>query len=290
MTPSGVLPRGEQHAQEPRQVVDRGVQTAGRGLAERERRRRKLAAVVGPHHRLRQVLRHGGVRLQAAVLHAERVEQGAIKVTRVRLLLFLLQDEADNGDAGVAVFETALGGVDEFGAVEALDGAGQRRLVGVEVVADGRLAHQAGAVAHQLPQGDLLVERVERLEVGQHARDRGVEVEGAALDQLHDGQVGEELRHGADAVDGVGGGRRLRLRVGEAVAARPDDGLIVHQGDGQGGQPLGLDFPLDQGVQLLHGFLVGFGRRRIGGAAARARTRLRPRRPTGFVSWRISKK
>ncbi len=260
------LAAGEQHGQEARQVVDRGVEAAGRVLAERERRRRGLAAVVGPHHRLRQVLRHRGVGLQAAVLHAERVEDRPVDVARVGLPLRLLQHEADHGEARIAVFEMAFRGVNQLGPVEALHGAFQRRLVGVEVVADGRLAHQAGPVAHQLAERDGRVESVDRLEVRQDARDRGVEVEGAALDELHHGQVGEQLRHRADAVNGVGRGRRLGLRVGEAVAARPDDLLIVHQRDRQGGQSLGFDFVLDEGVEPFHGVLVGLGGRRVSGA------------------------
>ena len=94
-------------------------------------------------------------------------------------------------------------------------------------------------MGHQLPQRDRLVEGIGRLEIGQILRDRRVEIELALLDELHDGEIGEQLRDGADAINGVGRGRLLRLRIGEAEAPRPDDGLIVHQGDGQGRQPLG---------------------------------------------------
>ena len=70
------------------------------------------------------------------------------------------------------------------------------RLGRVEVVADRRLADQPGAVGHQHPQRDRLVARLVRgLEVGQVLRHRGVEVELALLDELHHGDVGEQLRH-----------------------------------------------------------------------------------------------
>ena len=75
-------------------------------------------------------------------------------------------------------------------------------------------------MGHHLPQRDRLVEGIARLEVGQVFRDRRIEVESAALDQLHDGEVGEQLRHRTDAIDRVGRGRHLRLRIGEAEAAR----------------------------------------------------------------------
>src|SRR5439155_20926986 len=71
---------GEEDAEEAGLVGDGGIHTAGRGHAERERRRVELPAVVGPHRRRRQVLRQLRVLLETAPLQAERFEHLLVNV------------------------------------------------------------------------------------------------------------------------------------------------------------------------------------------------------------------
>ena len=163
------------------------------------------------------------------MFHLQRIEQRVVQIRGERLFLRLFQHEADHGDADVAVFRLRFGLVDQFGLVEALHRFRQRRLIRIEVVADRRLAAQAGAMRHQHAQRDVFAEAIDGLEIGQIFGDRRVEVERAAFDELHHGQVGEQLRHRADAIDRLRRRRFFGGGIGETVAVRPDDFLIVHQ-------------------------------------------------------------
>jgi hypothetical protein len=89
-------------------------------------------------------------------------------------------------------------------------------------------------MGHQLAQGNRLMKRIRRVKIGKVASDRGVKVESALLDQLHDGHVREQLGNRANPVDRVGRGRNLGLEIGEAKAFCPDDFLVVHQGNREG--------------------------------------------------------
>ena len=120
-------------------------------------------------------------------------------------------------------------------------------------MADRWFAKQPRAMGHQVAQSDRLIERVLRVKIRQIFGDRFIEIEDSLLDQLHHREVGKQLGHGADAVNGRGGGWDLGLRVAEAESRRPDDLLIVHQGDRKGGQLLLLHFAADKCVDRLDG-------------------------------------
>ena len=84
---------------ELREIEDRGIHAAGRGDAEFERRRRELAAVIRPHHRVRELLLHRGRRHEGTRLHAEHVEHAcAARTSRNFSLCDLLQRVADDAD------------------------------------------------------------------------------------------------------------------------------------------------------------------------------------------------
>ena len=88
--------------------------------------------------------------------------------------------------------------------------AAMRRARGVEIMADGRLAHQAGPMRHELAERDrLLAEGVSRMKVGKIRLDGRVEIDLTLLDQLHESQVGVKLGNGADAIDRLCSCRRL---------------------------------------------------------------------------------
>ena len=107
-----------------------------------------------------------------------------------------------------------------------------------------------------------LPKRIDGLEIGQIFRDRRIEVERAAFDQLHHGQVGEQLRHRADAIDRLRRRRLFRGGIGEAEAVRPDDFLIVHQRDRQRRHALVGHLALDHFLQRRgYGFIFLGGRR-----------------------------
>jgi hypothetical protein len=86
---------------------------------------------------------------------------------------------------------------------------------------------------------------LERTEPGQMLRDRIVQADLALVPQLHQRDAGEELRDGADAVNGGGCGRRAPLYIGHAHRAAPDHILIEHDGRGETGNvaigPLGIE-------------------------------------------------
>jgi hypothetical protein len=120
-------------------------------------------------------------------------------------------------------------------------------------------------VGHEHLQGDGAAERVLRPEVAQVARDGRVEVEDAFLHELHDRDVREELRDRAHAVD-VGGREPARpVLVRPAEGGGPDDLLVLHEGDGESGDPLVLALVIGKALE-------GGGHGRVAG-----RRRLRPR-------------
>ena len=260
-------PPAKRALQKRAEIVDRGVERAGRIDSHRERRRRKDAAVERPHVGLGQVRPHLRRRLEAALAHAERVEHGAFDRPGERFAVHALDHVADGGQRRVRVLGARSRWIDQRGSIEALDGGGQRRLGGIEVAPDRRLAHQARAVRHQVAQGDRPAERIARTEVRQIAGDLGVEIDLAALDQLHQRDVGEELGHRSDAVDRVGGGLHSSFGVGEAEAAGPDRPLVVDQRDRQRRQLLVLHLMLDEPLEDRDGGVV------VGRGSGRARWR-----------------
>ena len=141
------------------------VHAPGRRLPELERRGRELAAVVRPHHapppsassppasvRSRSTVMPSGVEHALAGRAARTARPSDFSSTCPTTPMAALE---------YLVFVARR--VHQRDAVQARDRLFQRRRLGrVEVVADRRLAHQPGAVGHQLPQGDRLAHRVRR--------------------------------------------------------------------------------------------------------------------------------
>ena len=238
-----VLEQGDQKAAE---VGHGGDQAAGGGVAEFKRWRREGPTIIGPHDRVGEFRRSGRSGVEVAGIHAERGEDAVSHHVGEGHARGSLDGEAHNTKAGVGVLGFLSWRERHCGVVEAGDGFGQTRPGGVEVVADGGLSHQAGAVGHQVPQGDRLVEGVLRMQVGQDVGDGGVEVELALLDKLHDGDVGEQLRDGADVVGGFGRGRGAVFGIGQAKSPGPDDLVAADQRNRKGGNLLLLDFPCQE--------------------------------------------
>ena len=158
----------EERAHEAAEVQDRGVHGAARVHAEAELGGLEDAAVLGPHVGLGQVLHQLRLLLERAVRHAQRDEDRLLQIGGEGLLLRDLEHVAHRGDAGVAVLDLLQGRIDEGGVVQAADRVGEGRLVGDEIVADGRLADEPRPVRRQHPQRDGLGARegVLRSEVG----------------------------------------------------------------------------------------------------------------------------
>src|SRR6185437_3179511 len=125
-------------------------------------------------------------------------------------------------------------------------------------MAHRRLAHEARAVRHQFAQCYRRAKWIVGREVRQIPGERRIQAEHALLDELHHGDIGEELRHAAHAINGI---RRSRRAVGEirvAEALRPDDALIVDESDGDRGEMLLALFVRDELLERV----VGWTRRR----------------------------
>ena len=69
------------------------------------------------------------------------------------------------------------------------------------------------------------------MEVWQDFFDRRVEIQLAALDKLHNADIGEELGYRADAIYRLGGGGNSLPGVGVPEALRPDRLVAIHQSD-----------------------------------------------------------
>ena len=165
-----------------------------------------------------------------------------------------LERVAHHRDPRVRVLDARLGRVDLRRPVQAGDGGREVGARVVEVVAHGGFADEARAVRHELPQRDGRAGRVVGGEVGEVVGDGRVDVEVAALVQLHDRDVGEELRHRADAVDGAGGGGDAGRLLAES--RRPRDALLVDQRDGHGREALLVSLALDHGCERARDFGV----------------------------------
>src|SRR2546428_5394391 len=99
---------------------------------------------------------------------------------------------------------------------------------------------------HYLAECNFLVKRIVRLKIGQILLDRSVQVEFTSLNKLHDADVREELGNRTDAVDGFGAGGDFFVRVGIAEPLRPNNLLIIDQGDRKCGKLLVLPFMLNE--------------------------------------------
>jgi hypothetical protein len=117
-------------------------------------------------------------------------------------------------------------------------------------------------VRHEHPQGDrLFALLIDGLEVGNVLRHRRIEVELPVFDELHDRDVGEQLRHRPDAVDGLGGRRNRPRAVLESEPGRPHHLLVVHERDREGRELLVRDLlrdePLHSAAAALYGSTGG---------------------------------
>ena len=100
---------------------------------------------------------------------------------------------------------------------------------------------------HELAQGDRRAGAVVGGEAREVAAHGGVDVDLAALGQLHDGDVGEQLRNRTHTVDGGGGGGDAGGLLSEAC--RPRDALVVDQRDRHRRETLLVALALDHGFE-----------------------------------------
>ncbi len=249
-------PAGEEDAHEAREVGHGAVHAPGGRHAELEVRRGKAASVKRPHDPVRHAPDERALRFEGTRLESHRVEHRSLEILREGFLSFPLEQVAYHADAGVRVLAVRLRGIDQRRRVERGHRLGQRRPRVVEVVAGRRLAHEPGKVRHQLPQRDRRPCGIARLELAEIARDRRIQLHRPALDQLHDADVGEQLRDRSYAIDGLRARRRPARRVLHAEPCRPDDPLVVDQCDGEGGNFLGLHLPRDEGAERVGDVLV----------------------------------
>ncbi len=207
------------------------------------------ARVVGPHECFRHAGSESRLGREGARAEPQGLEDGALHVPREPLALAMLQHPPHHRDARVRVLRPLPGRVDEGRAVQAAHGLRERRRPGIEVVPDRGLAHEPRAVGHQHLQGDRAAEGVLRPEVAEVARHRDVEVEDALLHELHDRDVRDELGDRAHAVDVAGRELRRPVLVRPAERRRPDDLLVLHEGDGEAGDPLVLALVLGEALE-----------------------------------------
>ncbi len=235
----------EHHPHESREVEHGGVHAARRRHPELEGGCVEEPAIESPHVGPGEVVDYILLWDECAARHADRVDDRTLHVIRERLALRDLERVSHHRDPGVRVLGARLGLVDEGRAVQ----AGHRGREGgagvIEVVAGGRLADQPGAVRHELPQGDRRAGAVVGREVGEVGADRRVDVDVALLGQLHDGDVGEELRHRAHPVDRLGGGGDTGRLLAEPGS--PGDAVAINQRDRDGREPLLVALALDHG-------------------------------------------
>ena len=261
--PALQLAAPEHDLDEAREVQDGRVHAARGGHPELEGGRVVVGPVDAPHVGVGEVVDDVGFGGEGAVVHADGGQDRALHVVREGFALCDFERVAHHRDPRVRVLDARLGLVDLGGAVEGGDGGGEVGARVVEVVAHGRFADKARAVRHELAQGDGRAGGVVGGEVGEVVRDGRVDVEFAALVQLHDGDVGEELRHRADAVDGGGGGGVAGGLLAEPGC--PRDALFVDERDGHGGEALLVALALDHGFECGGDFGVVGARGDIGG-------------------------
>ena len=104
---------------------------------------------------------------------------------------------------------------------------------------------------HQLANRDRLAEGIVGMKVRQISRHGRVEVDLALLDELHYRDIGEELRHRADAIHGLRSRAAPRRRIDDAESLRPDHLLVVDERDRDDRQSLRPHLALDEPLELV---------------------------------------
>ncbi len=173
---------------------------------------------------------HGPV--EAAVIHAERLEQRVAHHLCERLALDPLQYVAGEVDTEIRVGVPAPDREAQPGVGDAAHVRVERAGIELVVVSHRRLVREAGGVAEEHPKRDLplwvLLECAVDGELGQVGRDRRVEVDAARRGGLHDRRRREQLRH------------RLALKIVSAVTgAEPPPSTIAEALDPQ--RPVPID-------------------------------------------------
>ncbi len=125
-------------------------------------------------------------------------------------------------------------------------------------------------VRHYVPERDRLLESVTNLEVLEIRIDVGIEVQFPFLDELHDGEPGEQLGDGAGTEKGlIGVDRDLLFEILVAVALCKDEFAVSDNGDRAGRTVVvlhqGPHGPVDK--RLEHCRVVDI--RRLGGPGRR---------------------
>ena len=240
----------EHRLHEQAEIEHRRVHAPGRRHAELEGGRLEERAVEAPHVRARQLVHDVGPGRERAARHPERIQHGGPHVIRERLAFHDLEHVPDHGDARVRVLGAPGRIVDQLRRSEAGDRLGEGRARVVEVVARRWLSDEARPVGHQLPQRDRRGAVVGDSEVREVLADRGIEVERAPFDELHHGDVREELGDRSDPVHRLRSSHRPRVGIGGAASVRPSHAPLVDEGDRHRPHPLLRPLPLDH---LLEG-------------------------------------
>ena len=227
-----------------------------------------------------------GGREKAGVAHAERPEDFLRRIFIEAPTAREADEFAEDDEVDVGVNERAARHAAELFLRRKIDACRVARPRGLDV----EIGAQAGHVREQVAERDgfLAVLR----EGGEVVRDRSIEIEFAALDELHDGRSGrDDFGHGSGVVDGVvadGLGRRDKraLAVGLAVdlplAFEPQDAagsLFRRDGVGYGGIDRGKFFRFERRA-----------RRRLDGNRHAAREReqaTRDRQAQGLTDFQV---
>src|SRR6185436_548390 len=127
-------------------------------------------------------------------------------VFRVGPLFKTFQYVADSCDPGVGILRPRFWRIDEGRIIKARDRLFECRLRRFEIVAHGRFANESRAMRHELSECYLPSKRIAWLKVWQIPRNRRIQVQLALFNELHDRDVGKELRYRADPVHGLRGG------------------------------------------------------------------------------------
>ena len=229
---------GEVHGDEAEEVARAHREHRARGLVracQRPGRRGDLDAVLAGSD-----VADGGAeedRLVGAGCDVGEAERGH-DVVDERLLPRLaaqhLDESAEQAEAHVVVGEELAGREELREARDDVDVLLDRVVAAAGVGED--VALESRLVAQQLTRGDRRGGRlVLELELGQVAADRGVEVEHALVDELHDERRGPDLRDRADLEHRVGASTSTPVDVLRTPAPASMICAVLEDGDGRTG-------------------------------------------------------
>ena len=187
-----------------------------------------------------------------------RVQDGHLDGARKGRSADSLDHVAEYPKSRVRVLGAGAGWIHQLRLAEALHHVVERGMRRIEIAPHRRLAHQSGAVREELTKGDGFPEPIRGVKPRQVPLDRSVELNVSPLRQLHDPDRRNQLGDRSHAVDRLSRRRRTVVEPGESETGSPDDVLIVHQGNRQGGKALVGHLVSNERLQRFrHGLVVG---------------------------------